>query len=82
MTTIAASLEHPEINYSKFNKKSAKFWQNFAKNQQKIQQFFTKKLRLENGRPLAKLFTIYLVRSPLASPLGRLGPLLPSRWDQ
>ena len=36
----------------KFSKTSAKFWQNlqhFVKNQQKIQQFLTQKLRLENG---------------------------------
>ena len=41
----------------KFSKKSAELWQNlqrFVKNQQKIQQFLMKKLRLENGQPGAK----------------------------
>ena len=39
-------------NLVKFSKHSAKFWQilqHFVKNRKKIQQFLTKKLRLENG---------------------------------
>ena len=42
-------------NLFKFSEKSAKFWQilqQFVKNQQKIQQFLTKKLRLENVSPV------------------------------
>ena len=34
------------------------------------------------SRPLAKLFTIYVARSPFSSPLGRLGPLSPSRTNE
>ena len=49
---IAAFWENPEKNWSTFSKISAKFWQNlqhFVKKQQNVQQFSTKKLRLENG---------------------------------
>ena len=45
-------------NLTRFSKKSAKSWQilqNFVKNQQKIQQFLTKKFRLEDGQHLAKI---------------------------
>ena len=48
----AAFWENPKKNWPKFSKKSAKFWrnlQNFAKKQQKIQQFLTKKLRLDRA---------------------------------
>ena len=49
------SFKIPKKNLVKFSRNSAKFWQNlqhFVKNQQKIQQFLTKKLRLENGARL------------------------------
>ena len=52
---IAAFWENPEKNWSNLAKNSAKIQQilanfaTFCKNQQKIQQFSTKKLRLENG---------------------------------
>ena len=52
LRTVAAFWNNPENIWSKFRKKSAKFWQvlqNFVKNQQNVQQFLTKKLRLENG---------------------------------
>ena len=47
--------ENPEKNWLKFSRNSVKIQQilgkfaTFCKNQQKNQQFLTKKLRLENG---------------------------------
>ena len=58
---IAAFWENPDKNWSnlaKIQQKFSKSWQNlqhFCKNQQKIQQFLTKKLRLENGALLIGL---------------------------
>jgi len=49
---IAAFWENPEKIWSKLSKIKQTFWQivqHYEKNQQKLKQFLTKKLILENG---------------------------------
>ena len=49
----------------------------FGKISKILEQFFKTEIEIgERLKPFGKLFTIYVARSPLASPIGKQGPLL------
>ena len=75
-------LEKSRKNLVKFGENSAKFWQklrNFGKKQQKIQQFLTKKLRLENGRMLLT-WLLFRPRAPVVVLGSKLRLPMSSSW--